>query len=572
MLMGVFSWQSACSTLVAGLLAVTAAGATDDGITLETIALTGTAAPGGDPTQMFSQLTEGYINASGQVVFQARLDGPGIDNTNDDGVWTTADGTLREVAREGGSATGFGPNTIYSSVSMIGLNQAGQVAFSAGLAGPGLVGVTRSSLWVDSAAGPALVLQGNEQVDGAIPGTLYGRFFGGAKWLNGQGAIAADVVLTGPDVTQDNDRAVVVATSANVFLAAREGDQLPRGTIGGRNPPRIWSLGSRDITLNGFNNAGEGVFTGSVIGGAPDLSSDDIVGVINDGGLVSVVARAGQLAAGTTATTRFRDFAISGSDLAINESGHVVFSALLTGPGVDSFNEKGIWLNRVDGSDPQLVARSGQPVPSDALGQELELRGFGDIRLNDQGRVAFLASAAPSGSFDGRSGVWTAKDGLQQLIALEDEPAPGTEADTQFSFFPSFSLRLNDAGLVIFPAGFKGPSVDASNDRGLFVSDRGAAPRLILREGDVIDLDESSNGLGLRTITAIHTFSQPSNLDGSSTFNNAGQLPVTLSFDDGSQGIFVLAVPEPGCVCLLLAGLLISTRSDGRHPDHTKEQ
>lgn len=79
------------------------------------------------------------LNSSGDAVFNAFFQGPGIDNSNNQVVVGNRDGELSIIAQEGMPAPGAGDGVVFSgSFDDIALNDLGQVVFSSKLAGVGI--------------------------------------------------------------------------------------------------------------------------------------------------------------------------------------------------------------------------------------------------------------------------------------------------------------------------------------------------------------------------------------------------------------------------------------------------
>ncbi|MEM6853982.1 MAG: choice-of-anchor tandem repeat NxxGxxAF-containing protein, partial [Planctomycetota bacterium] len=153
--------------------------------------------------------------------------------------------------------------------------------------------------------------------------------------------------------------------------------------------------------------------------------------------------------------------------------------------------------------------------------------------------TAFFAGV--NGSTNGGfNGIWSESAGTPGnpgLVARRNQAAPGTEAGTVFATFGAPSI--NDAGQVAFFAGLNNA---VSNDRvtGLWATDLNGDLQLIVREGDVIDVDNDPNVEDLRTISTINFFSNPADEEGrQSPFNNQGQLAFGLAFTDLTSGLFV---------------------------------
>src|SRR4029453_14082969 len=98
---------------------------------------------------------------------------------------------------------------------------------------------------------------------------------------------------------------------------------------------------------------------------------------------------------------------------AIDNAGHVAFTARVTGPGVNESNRNGIWVE--NGTELVLAVRSGTQAPGTPDG--VLFHGFPTdyIPLPPSiggGRVGFVAElAGPGIDFSNGSGVWKQQDG-----------------------------------------------------------------------------------------------------------------------------------------------------------------
>ena len=97
------------------------------------------------------------------------------------------------------------------------------------------------------------------------------------------------------------------------------------------------------------------------------------------------------------------------------------------------------------------------------------------------------------------------------------------------------------------------PGVD---DYGLWAQDPKGQLKLVLRRGDQVDVDNGP-GVDLRTVDFIDAGFYGSGADPPHTFNDKGQILLSLQFTDGSSGLFVsnAAVPEPTTIALLAAAM-----------------
>ena len=260
---------------------------------------------------------------------------------------------------------------------------------------------------------------------------------------------------------------------------------------------------------------------------------------------------------GTEPGVTFKNF-LTGP--AINNHGQTVFSATLTGPGVRSKNMRGIFSGSRGTLD--LVARTGETAPGAGIG--VVFTDFGhNVLLNDAGLTAFVASLSGTGSND--SGIFIESGGILSLVARDGDAVPGTDAGVSLRL-PSLTknkITMNAAGQIAFRADLTGTGVDNANDSGLFTTDPAGDLQLIVREGDLFDVDPDALVVENRTIRSVGLMTGSGGSDGRPrSLNNAGQLAFWLQFTDNSQGIFVatIGVPEPtslvlvGVCCFSLAG------------------
>lgn len=233
-----------------------------------------------------------------------------------------------------------------------------------------------------------------------------------------------------------------------------------------------------------FNAAGQSTFLAEVTGAG--VTFENAIGLWSRAsGGVALVARAGNSAAGTTAGVNYSSF----FSPTFNAAGQSAFLAFLTGSGVTSANDTGLWSG-TPGS-VALVAREGNPAPDTAAGVNYSF--LTTPALNAAGQTAFfarVAGAGVTGANDG--GIWLGTPGNVALLAREGDPAPNTEAGVNYSSFASFQ-PLNAAGQSVFRAGVAGTGVTGANDSGIWT---GGASSLagVVREG------EAAPGAGAGTL------------------------------------------------------------------------
>lgn len=510
----------------------------------ETIALTGDAAPG--TGVHFSILFNSVINDAGQIAFLGILTGPDVDITNQRGIWITdASGTMELVARSGDPAPGADPGGNFDGFETPRLNEAGQIAFFAFFTNPG---VNNIGIWVtDTVSGtPELVALTDTAAPGTNPAFTFGRirppvindagqtsFFGFLDDNGGSGVWATDAI------------------SGALVLIAREGEAAP-GT--GANFGRV--LG--DAVLNG---GGQAAFLSNLNGIGVDNSNDRAIWVTDAvSGMPELVARSGDPVPGAGPGVDYGRL----DTPVINDAGQIAFFSPLIGTAVDGTNDQGIVVTDAVSGTRALAARSGDVAP----GTGANFRSFTDPVLNEAGQTAFRGIlTGPGVDGDNERGVWTtdAISGTPRLVAREGDAAPGAPGVT-FSVFGG-DLLLNGAGQTVFFANLEG-AVDNSNDRGIWATNRHGVLTYIVREGDVIDVSNDPLYPDFRTIEQVDYLKNTGNQDGRpSPFNDLGQLMFQATFTDGSEGLFLssaVAIPEPcsGLLVILACALgLWRTRS-----------
>jgi len=201
------------------------------------------------------------------------------------------------------------------------------------------------------------------------------------------------------------------------------------------------------------------------------------------GDRMRIVALSGDVAPGTSASTTFAGFI---SAPVVNNDGHTAFIGAIAGSGVNNSNRIGIWSEGGEGA-LSLVARTGEIAPGMGIGEQFTgWFGFGGgdtdrpVYLNNKGHIVFWSSLP-----NGGQGIWAraGADDLHQVVRAGNA-APGTESGVEFTGFNiSEFLAFNDQDEVIFLGGLTGPSIDSSNNFGIWKSTNDGVLHLIARNG-----------------------------------------------------------------------------------------
>jgi hypothetical protein len=133
-------------------------------------------------------------------------------------------------------------------------------------------------------------------------------------------------------------------------------------------------------------------------------------------------------------------------------------------------------------------------------------------------------------------------------VAFQHAAAPNC-GGANFSAFTGTTIpTINGSGMMAYLAtlncGTGSPLVTASNNQGLFAGAPGNLV-LVVRKGDVIDVDPTA-GVDNLTVSSINFLSGSGGEDGKGmSFNDSALLVYSLTFGDGSSGIFTSMVPVP---------------------------
>lgn len=283
--------------------------------------------------------------------------------------------TFTTVALTGQSAPGTTVDITYSSVGGSTLNAREQVAFLSTLAGPGITSENDIGLWSGAPGSVALLARSGNPAPGTPAGVNFLGGFG-SPTLNVAGRSTFLGFLTGGGVTSANDTGFWSGTPRNVALLARKGDAAP-GLPAGATYETFSSA-------HALNAAGQTLFGGSVIGGG--VTGSNNTGLwLGAPGNVSLLAREGSPAAGTEAGINYAAF----GGMALNVAGQSAFFATLTGGGVTSGNNAGIWSGAP--GELAVVARKGDPAPGFAADAGVTYAEvFNQVTINSARQSAFI--------------------------------------------------------------------------------------------------------------------------------------------------------------------------------------
>lgn len=193
-----------------------------------------------------------------------------------------------------------------------------------------------------------------------------------------------------------------------------------------------------------------------------------------------IIAKTGDSAPGTSVVFGigssiggFSGFAVP----VLNDQGHAIFLGQVTGSGVVTSNDSGIWTNT--GAGLELVARTGSSSPGVTGGTYALL---GSPVLSTQGHSAYLSTITGTGVNGSNNQVLYSRSpsGTSQLVARLGSPATGVGVNINYGAMTVPLIRPD--GTVAFTSGLSGSGTNASNNSAILWGAPGSV-QVLAREG-----------------------------------------------------------------------------------------
>ena len=531
----------------AGLAPTLAAPGALASVTLEVKVISGGPAPGAAPGLILNGFGNPVVNENGEVAFLGFVSDPllGVGGAGIFG--PDAAGEPKAIAFDFEPVPDLPPDTEFRFLSTYypRLNDAGEVAFQAGLSGPGILFPSNASgIWRWSAeSGLERVARAGDPVPEAGPGIVLGPIAGG---LASPALGAADVAFAG---TLDDP----VTSASELALFAVDPDGISTLVASaGMAVPGVPGAALTFLYPALANTLGEWSFAAyfdgpGVIAGENDSASFHWN---REGGLAMRV-RAGDPAPGTPPGVVF---AWPGTAYP-NDAGSFAYLTWLAGPGVGEDADSALYGPDASGALVLLV-REGHPAPGTEPGtlfQELHLNPSGVV-INAEGQVAVLAGlTGPAVTAANEYGIWLSDPttGALTLRVRMGDPAPELPGLT----LGGISLPiLNDPGDLVFRATLEGPGATPDTDQAIFVIESGGVAQKVIREGDLVSFGPGD----LRPLAGFSMLEGTlSDVPGVGQLSDSGHLGFAANAPDGTNAIVVATIPEPGVTTGLAAGLVL---------------
>ncbi len=530
---------------------------------LRTVVLSDTAPPGTEESVTFGDFQADTIalNDVGQTAIVGIFSGPGIFTYNGFGVFSEGSGTgLQLIARAGETIPGATKGEMFREFfSSLLINNLGEVAIAAGFREPVLNGPQGRGIFSKRVGSglETIALQ-----DHSAPGTESGVFFRSVAHslvMNDAGEKAFNSLLDGTGIDILPGNAIYREGAGNALLPVfRSGYAAPE--IG--SDVNFGALGEMMM-----NDLGDVAFEAYFSGPNVDLSNNRGIFVgrnIND---LTLVARKGDPAPVSEAGVVFEN--LPEHSPGMNNERQIVFHSSLSGIGVDKTNDKALIRFSTE-NGLELVAREGDAAHGAGTGVLFggigrEGLGFpGDPVINKEGKIAFLSLLTGIGVDDtNNTAIFVNGSGnITELVARTGDVVPQIGPNVTYKFLGSGGLAINARGQLAFGAWLEGPGIESSNDNAIFATNAVGELQVLVREGDVLDVSDDPLNSDFRTVAYLRQIVGGSgNEDGrKSMFNDMGQLAFSVSFTDGTVGVFVsdlVAVPEPTTTILALVSTLL---------------
>ncbi len=295
-------------------------------------------------------------------------------------------------------------------------------------------------------------------------------------------------------------------------------------------------------SINDLGDVAIGLSLGPHFRGISYVDASGPAGLLNPGNLV--VLESGSVPG--VANAVFEKVA-SGNLVYKNTNGGVMFTAQISGSSINDSNDFGIWSETSPGGGIELTLLEGQAAPG--TDSETVFSGFtkfqNPVSFGRSGGMAVkLGLSGPSVDETNDTGLWLQNDeGDFDLLAREGEQAPGTEDGILFDLFEKVGVTADGRG--VFQAFLTGPNLDPQRNSGIWGQGVDGNLELIVRRGDLITLP---NG----TIAGLQGLFWNSEMG----LSEQGYVSFTTTLTNGQRGVFVseaVVVPEPSS--LVIAGV-----------------
>lgn len=168
----------------------------------------------------------------------------------------------------------------------------------------------------------------------------------------------------------------------------------------------------------------------------------------------------------------------------IDNAGRVAFRGYLSGMGIDSTNNEGLWHGAANSLD--LVVREGIEAPLVESGTRMRLLGPLYL-LGSDGTVVFNgAMEGPNMPSSGSIGMWGWKSNNIRLVARSGTLAPGLDDGERLRSISTTKFSVASDGSASFWSALGNPPGTPYFEHDSIWAEHGGTPELLAREGDAV--------------------------------------------------------------------------------------
>lgn len=547
---------STIKTLSALAVSLCAAIATHAAPTIQLLGIEGGPAPGFSEEWRSNGYQVPALNNNGQVAVAGFAErGPTGSVEGAQAVWVyEPNGQAQLIVREGDTLAGAINNTVLETAFNPAVNDQGQIVFQANLINPNDLSDTTSRqalIQADPILGARVIAQQGQSFVAPNGLTTTIRELRNGWGINQNGTAIVFAIVESPGVGAFGTPLLINETGITPVAFAGQ-------TATGFNDGTTFEGGS----FPSFNDSDQAAYLAVLNNTAPGTGDLAIIG--------PTPAGTGPLAQTFTNAPGFSD----GSQLqtfwnpVTNNAGQTAFLARAR-LGIGSTAQDTYVIYRSNGTTLETIAVQGQAITGLNAGETVGTPSI-DVKISANGGVSFSAQILDTNGQpfpDEINGFFGPRNGQTALLARDGQAAPGVDDGALFDL-NNTSPIINANGDIAFIARLMtgtGPEVTTANDSALFFYDANTdLIELVLREGDLVDIDLDPNNEILSPVRAISLRAQHSgegrNVNG---FNDNGWLATELTFGVATSGIYLIdprggPVPEPTTASLLLATFLLA--------------
>lgn len=411
---------------------------------LVSIAREGTPAPAGPDEALYSFIEPGRINGAGRIAYRAGLKNQ-FNQSLGSGIWTGFMGEDAGVLVAGDVAPGLGAGiTIVSAALNFSgalINDTGSYIVAGVIDGPDVDQSNNNVVWIGPSEALEILLREGDPPFVNDPSILAGTV--GSTQLNDAGDATVSVLLSGPGVSSENDAALLFGRPGALNMIAREGEPAPglankvfaffleaeplddgrillranvrtAGDPFSFSTPAVWVRSAGETPVLELIAA-----TGQQAPGLPEgvLLTNDLLPSINANGMVAIAAEltgvgingdndraifvpADGNAGGLRVLLRESDtidldLDPVGEDLRVVE--RIGLGGLLTRPVLNDLGQIAVNVRFTDDSEAVIVLASGPEAPACPA----DLTGDGSVDTEDLGVLLGAFGSSADGDVDG---------------------------------------------------------------------------------------------------------------------------------------------------------------------------